>query len=57
MKDDLKKLYSNAWFSMITVMVCTILSAAYPAWGISIAVAYFIGWVAFAQKEKEKEIE
>ena len=53
MKDDLKKLYSNAWFSMITVMVCTILSAAYPAWGISIAAGYFIGWVLFAKKGSE----
>lgn len=52
MKADFKTLYRNSWFNMIWLEITAILSMAYPAWGAVLAVSYFIGWVAFAAKEK-----
>ena len=53
MKTDLKTLFANSWFNMIWLEVTAILSMAAPAWGASLAFAYFLGWMFFAKKHKD----
>ena len=42
------KLYKNAWFNMVAVMLTAMFSAGNPAIGLSMSFAYFCGWIIFA---------